>query len=94
MTQTQIDTWKCSEKLFSIVVDNLEKCKAGIEKKLEDNSGIEYDIIYKKYVEGKSLKIIAEEVRVQLQANWPDYVFSEDYELQDLKSLEKSIRHY
>jgi hypothetical protein len=44
------------------LIDNLEKCKAGIEKKLEDNSGIEYDIIYKKYVEGKSLKIIAEEV--------------------------------
>lgn len=32
-------------------------------------------------------KIIAEEVRVQLETNWPDYVFAEDYDLMPLEDL-------
>jgi hypothetical protein len=36
-------------------------------------------------------KIISEEVKVQLSASWPDYVFSDDYKLPDLADLEKYI---
>jgi hypothetical protein len=37
-------------------------------------------------------RIIAEELRILLQANWPDYVFDEDYELPELSTLEQSIK--
>ncbi len=37
-------------------------------------------------------KIIAEEVKVQLRAAWPDYVFSDNYKLMPLDELEKSIQ--
>lgn len=37
-------------------------------------------------------KIIAEEMRILLQANWPDYVFDADYNLEDLAKLEASIK--
>ena len=37
-------------------------------------------------------KIIAEEMRVQLKASWPDYVFADDYKLMPIEELEKSIR--
>jgi hypothetical protein len=33
-----------------------------IEKKLESAKGVDYKIIYKRYVEGKSLKVVAEEL--------------------------------
>lgn len=36
-------------------------------------------------------KIIAEEVRVKLTTNWPDYVFEKDYNLISLDSLESYI---
>jgi hypothetical protein len=36
-------------------------------------------------------KIIAEEVKVQLRAAWPDYVFAKDYKLLPLDELEQSI---
>ena len=36
-------------------------------------------------------KIIAEEVRVTLQASWPDYVFAKDYSLPSLQNLEQYI---
>jgi hypothetical protein len=36
-------------------------------------------------------KIISEEVKVQLSASWPDYVFADDYKLPDLADLEKYI---
>ena len=36
-------------------------------------------------------KIIAEEIRVLIQANWPDYVFEPDYKLRGLKDLEQYI---
>jgi hypothetical protein len=44
---------------------------------------------YKLSVRGK---IIAEEVRVQLYANWPDYVFEEDYALTPLEQLGQQIK--
>ena len=37
-------------------------------------------------------KIIAEEVRVNLQANWPDYVFAPNYALKPLPELESFIK--
>lgn len=37
-------------------------------------------------------KIIAEEVKVQLAASWPDYVFADNYRLMPIEDLEKSIR--
>jgi len=37
-------------------------------------------------------KIIAEELKVRLQTNWPDYVFAADYEKPTLKELEKEIK--
>lgn len=36
-------------------------------------------------------RIIAEEVRVQLVASWPDYVFKDDYDLMPLADLENFI---
>jgi hypothetical protein len=36
-------------------------------------------------------KVIAEEVKVQLSAAWPDYVFNKEYKLMPLEELEKSI---
>lgn len=36
-------------------------------------------------------KIISEEVRVELNTNWPDYVFSDDYKLPSLKKIEEFI---
>lgn len=39
-------------------------------------------------------KIIAEEMRVQLNASWPDYVFGDDYMLLPLDQLAKYIRQY
>jgi hypothetical protein len=37
-------------------------------------------------------KIISEEVKVQLRASWPDYVFADDYQLMPLEELQKSIQ--
>ena len=37
-------------------------------------------------------KIACEEVLIQLNTNWPDYVFSDDYTLLSLADLEKSIK--
>ena len=36
-------------------------------------------------------KVIAEELRVQLQGAWPDYVFKENYQLLPLNELEEAI---
>lgn len=36
-------------------------------------------------------KIIAEELKVQLQAQWPDYVFGKNYQLPTLQEVEKQI---
>jgi hypothetical protein len=37
-------------------------------------------------------KVISEEVRVQLQANWPDYVFQKDYSLRTIPELAQFIQ--
>lgn len=44
---------------------------------------------YKLVVGGK---IIAEELKVQLQAQWPDYVFTEYYKLPTLEEVEQHIK--
>ncbi|MGV7105894.1 hypothetical protein [Flavobacterium sp. U410] len=36
--------------------------------------------------------VLAEEIRVTLQSNWADYVFSEDYNLPTLNEVEKHIK--
>lgn len=36
-------------------------------------------------------KVIAEEIRVELSNDWPDYVFTEDYNLRPLDQLQKEI---
>jgi hypothetical protein len=44
---------------------------------------------YKLAVKGK---IISEEIIVKLHANWPDYVFSDDYKLPSLQEVERYIK--
>jgi hypothetical protein len=39
-------------------------------------------------------KLIAEEVRVELEASWPDYVFDADYNLMPLEQLKKEINQH
>jgi chitodextrinase len=38
--------------------------------------------------------VVAEEIKVALQVNWPDYVFKNDYELPSLKLVEEYIAKY
>ena len=45
--------------------------------------------VYKLAVNGS---MVATELKVKLQANWPDYVFEKDYPLVPLPELEKSIQ--
>ena len=45
---------------------------------------------YKLAVKGSS-GIIAEEVTIKLHSNWPDYVFTDDYELESLENLREFI---
>ncbi len=44
---------------------------------------------YKLSVDGK---VACEEVRVALQADWPDYVFASDYKLRSIKDMESFIQ--
>ncbi len=48
-----------------------------------------YSGAYKVVVDGK---ILAEEVRIQNSLNWPDYVFSDTYNLKSLRDLEIFIK--
>ncbi len=59
---------------------NLKKGNIGIGT--DDTKG------YKLAVAGK---MIAEQVTVDLQANWPDYVFEKDYAIPSLQEVEKHI---
>jgi len=43
------------------------------------------------YKLGVNGKIICEEVEVKLKANWPDYVFEDNYELMSLDSVESFV---
>ncbi len=49
------------------------------------------DANYKLAVDGN---MVAEEVRVALKANWPDYVFAKDYKLPTLREVEEHINKY
>ncbi|WP_350292605.1 fibronectin type III domain-containing protein [uncultured Croceitalea sp.] len=44
---------------------------------------------YKMAVDGN---LIAEEVKVQLSGNWPDYVFTKDYDLSSLEEVQRHIK--
>ena len=46
------------------------------------------------YIASIGGKLIAEEVRVDLQGVWPDYVFSKDYKLMTLEELEANINTF
>jgi hypothetical protein len=39
-------------------------------------------------------KVMCEEMRVELQGNWPDYVFADDYNLRTIDELEAHITQY
>ncbi|MEL6134533.1 MAG: hypothetical protein AAFR59_14320, partial [Bacteroidota bacterium] len=52
-------------------------------------SAVSNSLNYRLLVDGK---IIAEEVRVQLSGNWPDYVFDASYERLDWKALSNYIQ--
>ncbi|MCF6279248.1 MAG: hypothetical protein L3J14_02765 [Flavobacteriaceae bacterium] len=53
--------------------------------------GTQPDPNYKLAINGN---VIAEEVRVALKANWPDYVFKKDYKLSTLSEVEDYINNY
>ncbi|WP_396591853.1 fibronectin type III domain-containing protein [Allomuricauda sp. R78024] len=55
------------------------------------NVGIGTNTIPTDYRLAVSGKIISEELKVQLQATWPDYVFDEGYDLPSLKEIQKYI---
>ena len=46
------------------------------------------------YELGVAGKIIAEEVKVQLQTSWPDYVFKKDYKLLSVEEVENYIKKH
>ena len=56
------------------------------------NVGIGTTIIPTNYKLAVAGKIIAEELKVQLQTAWPDYVFANDYKLPTLQEVEKQIK--
>jgi len=39
-------------------------------------------------------KVMCEEMRVELQGNWPDYVFADDYKLLSIKEMEQHINKH
>jgi len=39
-------------------------------------------------------KVMCEEMRVELQGSWPDYVFADDYKLLSIKEMEKHINEF
>ena len=51
-------------------------------------TGIPNAADYRLFVRGG---ILAEEVRIRLQADWADYVFASDYKLLPLKEVEQYI---
>jgi len=59
-----------------------------------DQVGINTNDIPSGYAFAVKGKIITEELKVQLYANWPDYVFSPSYSLKPLKVLEAEIKQH
>ena len=56
------------------------------------NVGIGTNIIPTDFKLAVAGKIIAEELKVQLQTAWPDYVFTNEYQLPTLQEVEKQIQ--
>ena len=56
------------------------------------NVGIGTSVIPSGYKLAVAGKIIAEEVVVKLQSNWPDYIFEPDYNLMPLQKVEQFVR--
>lgn len=56
-----------------------------------DQVGINTNEIPTGYTMAIDGKVMAEEVRVQLSENWPDYVFDPGYELRSIKELKKYV---
>lgn len=54
--------------------------------------GIGTTTVPAEYVLAVNGKAIVEEIKVQLNENWPDYVFDEQYHLKDLTHLENYIK--
>ena len=54
--------------------------------------GILTDVVPKGYVFAVDGKMICEELKVQLEGDWPDYVFASDYQLPSLDEVERSIQ--
>lgn len=55
--------------------------------------GVGIDSIPSAYLMAINGKLICEEVRVELQSNWPDYVFQPGYQLRSLSDLEAEIKN-
>ncbi len=56
------------------------------------NVGIGTESIPSQYKLAVAGKMISEEVKVQLQSNWPDFVFKKDYKLPTLTEVENHIK--
>jgi hypothetical protein len=57
------------------------------------NVGIGTTTLASGYRLSVSGKVMCEELKVQLQGSWPDYVFTEGYNLKALSTLEREIRN-
>lgn len=68
----------------NILMCGLEQGRVGIGVQLATNLATGYALS----VDGK---IVAEELRIQNSTNWPDYVFTENYDLMPLEELKSSI---
>ncbi len=68
----------------------------GVSKKMsitaDGNVGIGTTTIPTGYKLAVNGKIISEELKVQLQSQWPDYVFKDDYKLLSLEEVAKHIK--
>lgn len=58
----------------------------------DGNVGIGTTTVPAGYLVAVDGKIIAEELKIQLSGNWPDYVFETTYKLPSLEALEASIK--
>ena len=83
LSSTEINSLFSSSNSSSAICGNLFCDGENIGIGTQSTSG------YKLAVAGN---ILTEEVKVALQANWPDYVFEKDYDLKDLKNLEQYLQ--
>ncbi|MDF1696050.1 MAG: hypothetical protein P1U56_09475 [Saprospiraceae bacterium] len=84
----------------TMLVDDNELDVLGQGRKLHINANSDNPVtigtyyIPSDYLLAVDGKIIAEEVRVQMSGDWPDYVFKEDYHLKSLKEVESHIENH